>query len=135
MAKLTSCSVFALFAVALVFVGTTRAAPGADVLRARRSPQFPPGMPSPPSGFPSPPMLALNRVVRQAPPAGMPQGPPEGMPPPPEGMPQGPPSMMTAIYRRTRETRQGEAGESMLDGSRMRREARGGGGKFPNRSG
>lgn len=33
MAKLTSCSVFALFAVALVFVGTTRAAPGADVLR------------------------------------------------------------------------------------------------------
>lgn len=42
---------------------------------------------------------------------------------------------MTAIYRRTRETRQGEAGESMLDGSRMRREARGGGGKFPNRSG
>ncbi|EDS32028.1 hypothetical protein CpipJ_CPIJ008780 [Culex quinquefasciatus] len=45
------------------------------------------------------------------------------------------PRAMTAIYRRTRETRQGEAGESMLDGSRMRREARGGGGKFPNRSG
>nr|XP_029724632.1 uncharacterized protein LOC109399894 [Aedes albopictus] len=58
---------FALFSVTFIVLDLASATKQEDVYRLKRSPQMPqmPQPPSPPEGFPSPPSMPFRRAVRQ----------------------------------------------------------------------
>nr|XP_019534519.2 uncharacterized protein LOC109405913 [Aedes albopictus] len=113
---------FALFSVTFIVLDLASATKPEDVYRLKRSPQMPqmPQPPSPPEGFPSPPSMPFRRAVRQL----------------PEGIPEGPPVELSStnadhsVYPQAR-TQRHVQGVNL----RSKREARGTGGKFPNRGG
>ncbi|XP_065081615.1 uncharacterized protein LOC135704119 [Ochlerotatus camptorhynchus] len=129
---------FALFSMTLILSEFALAAPSEDVQRTKRSPQMPemPQPPAPPGGFPSPPM-PFKRIARQIS-EDVPEGPPGDLPP----MSVQSASWMHPHTRIQRDVHQSEAMKSSRSGqrkkmlnSRIKREARGTGGKLSTRGG
>ncbi|XP_058830060.1 uncharacterized protein LOC131689169 [Topomyia yanbarensis] len=130
-----SLSFLAVLALLSIFSATS----GEEVhQRAKRSPQMPnlPQPPTPPSGFPSP-MLALHRIARQSPP----QGPPKETPTSP---PEATMIYQSELHRQTREAsdvnmmsgkKMGGKRRMLVAEPRVKRDARGTGGKLPSRGG